>query len=184
MFSHHKKKDRLEELLENEQIVKNFIEHIYPQLTKRGSQLFHQLYDIDYHEKEVLEMEHIFTQDFQFIPHNDGAYLQSESFKNLFFQILQYYIKLGLLKISNQKRDPNKITVRFSFDGTYDVYHEPQSENFELLYFQFMDLDHPHDPEHVFPISSFKEKESFENLLKTIDLVGLISFIQVIEKKK
>jgi hypothetical protein len=61
------------------------------------------------------------------------------------------------------------------------VYHAENCENYELLYLQFMDIEHLHDPDYVFPISLFKASETRVFMVESIKLV---SFMEVISSKK
>jgi hypothetical protein len=163
----------------------NFIEK-HSGLTREKRHLVETLHGSQFHEREVslIEkrlLEYIEVVSFQ---KGNGAHLTSESFENLFNTILDIYIKKKYIILSIFKKNFNTLSVRFSTDGTSDVYRSAHKENFEVLSFQFLDVLHPQHPKHVYPIAIIKGKESTKSLDELIGALNLLTFFESLSSKK
>ena len=68
-------------------------------------------------------------------------HLTPESFALLFEVWIELKRKNEEIKLEGGGKGTFK--VRFSFDGTHDVYRSSNSSNYEVLYFELLDVIHP-----------------------------------------
>ena len=113
------------------------------------------MFSIPDYSDRVLELERDLLEGLEIISFTNGiggAHLTPSSFAQLFSSIISHYIKRNELIFSSHKNIPNSLSVRFSFDGTHNVYRSSSEKNFEILYFQFLDVVDPQHEKHVFHI--------------------------------
>lgn len=162
------------------EIVFNLIEH-NSGTSEHIRRFYHHLYNIPNHEHAVRDLEKSLLEGIDIRPiygQVPGASLTPESLKKLFFLIFQIYLeKMKFILPSNKE-----LLVRFSCDGTHDVYKSSDNNNYEVLYFQFLNIEHPQNENSVFPLCILKNKENYQTLKLISEYVGLVDFISLVKE--